>query len=89
MKFDEEFKIVDVDSPEIFLYLEQNILVKLVKTETSDADSIIPIAVDEEVKVGSLKRKTTENDDCSETTNETPEGSTDFVYSSSDSNAQD
>lgn len=73
-----------MDSSEIFLHLEQNVLKKLEQTETSDGDSIIHIAVNEEVKVWSLKQKNTENDDCSETTNKTPEGSTDFLYLSLD-----
>jgi hypothetical protein len=32
------------------------------------------------LEVRSLKRKKTENGDCSETNNKTPEGSTDFLY---------
>lgn len=40
-----------MDSSEIFLHLEQNVLKKLEQTETSDGDSIIHIAVNEEVKV--------------------------------------
>jgi hypothetical protein len=46
MKFDGDFKIVvDVDSSEIFLHLEQNVLKKLKQSETSDGNSIIHIAV--------------------------------------------
>lgn len=98
MKFDEDFQLVDdVDSSEIFLDLDRNVLVKLKQTEVSDVDSIILYTVvDEEVKAGSLKRKNDElsSSDCSsETTNESQEGSrksTNFVYSSSESlNAQD
>lgn len=53
-----------MDSSEIFLDLEQNVLVKLEQTETSDADFIIPFY---------CGRKNNKNDDCcSETTNESP-----------------
>lgn len=93
LKYDEDIDTeVDVHMKDIFDQIERSILVKLRKTEMRKSDVTI---TDESFKTSkSRKRRTTADvrDDNSTDTSlssiDDPEQSTDFVYSSSDTNAQ-
>jgi hypothetical protein len=96
LKYDEEIEeVVDVLRSEVFCRIEKNVLVRLRKTDTTTS-VFVHNGTDDEFVEGRtrLKRKTSLDvnsspvDMTSDSSFDNPDNSTDFLYSDSDSHAQ-